>query len=127
MALWVNNLKKPFSGSNDVSRYKFLVAGQKLVREQFCNNQAKAHFPRCVSFVPSLNSGPAGCSKIVKAAPKTAVSPSPLKSDSCLGGISLSPVLLIPHPHRLAFASRDLPWGVFCPGNTKLFSFLEIR
>lgn len=63
-------------------RYKVLVAGQKVVREeQFCNDQAKAYFPRCVSFVPSLNSGLAGCSKIVQAAPETAVSPSPLKSD----------------------------------------------
>lgn len=78
-------------------------------------------------FIPSLSLCSARRSHKVEAVPETAGSPSPLKKLFVPGWHFLLISSAIPHLHRLAFASRDLPWGVFCPGNTKLFSFLEIR
>lgn len=69
-------------------------------------------------FVSNVSGGPSRCLQTVHAASEAAVFPSPLKSYLRLGFSGSA----IPHPRPPASASRDLPWGVFCPGRTELFS-----
>lgn len=73
-------------------------------------------------FVPNTTGSLAGGLQTVQAASETVVFPSPLKRYLRLDFFDSA--ILLPCP--LAFSSEDLPWGIFCPGSTKLFSFLKV-
>lgn len=74
-------------------------------------------------FIPSLSLCSAHRSHKVEAVPETAVSPSPLKSYSCLGGISSSSALPFPTSIAWLLPVGTCPGGYFVLGTQNYFLF----
>lgn len=88
-----------------------------------CQKIRPRHTFQGAFFLSNVCEGPARCLQTVQAASEAFVWLHPLKIYLHFGFFGSA---IDHHPPPLAFAGRDLPWGVFCPGSTKLFSFLEI-